>query len=194
MAVANDDFSDDDVRIDILTENTAQSVLNNLKALMSNQAHARTRWVWELLQNARDAGADVVSVKHDEDKVVFRHDGASFTTKEIGHLIYHGSTKAENPETIGQYGSGFLTTHLLSPEIRVSGRLEGRAKLPVSADTGTRLPRRTRRFDGAGLARFPRLPQPIFSGFGRFRHGIHLPARQRRSGTPSRRWSTELRC
>ena len=122
--MANHDFSDDDVRIDILTENTAQSVLNNLKALMSNQAHARTRWVWELLQNARDAGADVVSVKHDEDKVVFRHDGASFTTKEIGHLIYHGSTKAENPETIGQYGSGFLTTHLLSPEIRVSGRLE----------------------------------------------------------------------
>ena len=122
--MANHDFSDDDVRIDILTENMAQSVLNNLKALMSNQAHARTRWVWELLQNARDAGADVVSVKHDEDKVVFRHDGASFTTKEIGHLIYHGSTKAENPETIGQYGSGFLTTHLLSPEIRVSGRLE----------------------------------------------------------------------
>ena len=114
----------DDVRISVLTENTAQGVLNNLKALMSNQAHVRTRWVWELLQNARDAGADVVSVKHDEDKVVFRHDGASFTREEIAHLVYHGSTKTENPETIGQYGSGFLTTHLLSPEIGVSGELK----------------------------------------------------------------------
>ena len=120
--MANQNF--DSVRTRVLTENTAQGVLNNLKALMSNQAHVRTRWVWELLQNARDAGADVVSVKHDEDKVVFRHDGASFTREEIAHLVYHGSTKTENPETIGQYGSGFLTTHLLSPEIGVSGRLE----------------------------------------------------------------------
>ena len=120
--MANEDNEDE--RIDILIENTAQSVLNNLKALKSNQAHARTRWVWELLQNARDAGSDVVSVKHDEDKVVFRHNEDGFTRKEIGHLIHHGSTKTDDDEKIGQYGSGFLTTHLLSPEIKVSGRLK----------------------------------------------------------------------
>ena len=42
---------------------------------------------------------------------------------QIAHLIYHGSTKVEDPGTLGQYGSGFLTTHLLSPEIDVSGQL-----------------------------------------------------------------------
>ena len=42
---------------------------------------------------------------------------------EVCHLIYHGSTKVEDEETIGEYGSGFLTTHLLSPEIEVTGRL-----------------------------------------------------------------------
>ena len=44
--------------------------------------------------------------------------------KEIAHLIYHGSTKIEDFEDIGQFGSGFLATHLLSKIIRVAGRLE----------------------------------------------------------------------
>ena len=112
----------------VLTENTAQSVLKNLQNLRSNQAHFRTRWIWELLQNARDAKAVDVSVRYDEDKVVFRHDGNSFTSEEVTHLIYHGSTKIEDAGTIGQYGSGFLTTHLLSPEITVSGGFEDRSR------------------------------------------------------------------
>ena len=111
----------DAVKDRVLTENTAQSVLKNLQNLRSNQAHFRERWIWELLQNARDAKAEDVSVRYDEDKVVFRHDGIDFTSEEITHLIYHGSTKIEDAGTIGQYGSGFLTTHLLSPEIEVSG-------------------------------------------------------------------------
>ena len=121
--MADQDFNEDE-RIEILIENTAQGILNDLKDHMASQARARTRWGWELLQNARDAGADVVSVKHDEDKVVFWHNGDGFTRKEVGHLIHYGSTKTEDNATIGQYGSGFLTTHLLSPEIRVSGSLE----------------------------------------------------------------------
>ena len=112
----------------VLTENTAQSVLKNLQNLRSNQAHFRTRWIWELLQNARDAKAVDVSVRYDEDKVVFRHDGDGFTSEEVTHLIYHGSTKIEDAGTIGQYGSGFLTTHLLSPEIAVSGGFEDRSR------------------------------------------------------------------
>ena len=44
---------------------------------------------------------------------------------EIAHLIFYGSTKIEDERTIGQYGSGFLTTHLLSWEIDISGQLDG---------------------------------------------------------------------
>ena len=120
--MANENFGDVVTRI--LAANTAQSVLKHLRELEAVKTRARTRWVWELLQNARDAGAKVVSVKHGGDKVVFRHDGAGFASEEIAHLIYHGSTKTEDAETIGQYGSGFLTTHLLSPEITVSGGLK----------------------------------------------------------------------
>lgn len=113
----------------VLTDNTAQSVLNYLKTLESNRAHVRTRWIWELMQNARDAATNsdmelVASVKLDHTQVVFRHNGGRFTLDEVIHLIYHGSTKVEDEQTIGQYGSGFLTTHLLSPAIDISGVLE----------------------------------------------------------------------
>ena len=127
MTTGQDEW--DDIRTQVLTDNTAQSVLNHLKVLESNRAHVRTRWVWELLQNARDASADtdaelVASIKQSENDVVFRHNGGKFKREEIIHLIYHGSTKVESEETLGQYGSGFLTTHLLSSEIGVSGQLE----------------------------------------------------------------------
>ena len=113
----------------VLTDNTAQSVLNHLKALESNRERVRTRWVWELLQNARDASVDsgaklVTCIERRDDELVFKHNGEKFSLEEIAHLIYHGSTKIESKETLGQYGSGFLTTHLLSPEINVSGRIK----------------------------------------------------------------------
>lgn len=116
-------------RDDVLIENTAQAVRKHLMDLGSNRANVITRWVWELLQNARDASSGddtqlVASIEVSEDGIVFQHNGREFKNKEIAHLIYHGSTKAEDDETVGQYGSGFLTTHLLSPEINVSGRIE----------------------------------------------------------------------
>ena len=119
----------DEIRTRILTENTAQGVLNHLKTLESNRAHMRTRWIWELLQNARDTSVNtdtdlVISIEHKPGELVFQHNGSRFKIDEIAHLIYHGSTKVEEVGTIGQYGSGFLTTHLLSPEINISGQLD----------------------------------------------------------------------
>ena len=112
----------------VLTENTAQGILNHLRELESNRARMQGRWIWELLQNARDASVDddtnlVASVEVGDGEVVFRHNGCGFTMEEVAHLIYHGSTKVEDENAIGQYGSGFLTTHLLSPVIDVSGQL-----------------------------------------------------------------------
>ena len=121
MAQSSDEFSG--IVTKVLSDNTAQSVLNHLKALESNRDHVHTRWIWELLQNARDASTDSDTKLVTSDELVFKHNGDSFSLEEIAHLIYHGSTKVGNEETIGQYGSGFLTTHLLSPEIDVSGRI-----------------------------------------------------------------------
>ena len=74
----------------------------------------------------RDNTRLVASVKLSKNELVFQHNGRGFTVEEVAHLIYHGSTKLEDPETLGKYGSGFLTTHLLSSNIDVSGQLEDR--------------------------------------------------------------------
>ena len=87
------------------------------------------------MQNARDTSPNtdmclVASVAYRQGKedehgeLIFQHNGAKFNMNDIAHLIYHGSTKVEDEETLGQYGSGFLATHLLSPTIDVSGQLE----------------------------------------------------------------------
>ena len=134
----------DSIISQVLTDNTAQSVLNHLTTLESNRARVRTRWIWELLQNARDASANpdadlIASIEQSDDEVVFRHNGRPFEREEIIHLIYHGSTKVDNPEDLGRYGSGFLTTHLLSPEIGVSSQLEDgrRFNFQLKRDVGS---------------------------------------------------------
>jgi len=111
----------------VLVENTAQAVFKHLDRIEDNRAALGARWIWELLQNARDAarGQGVrVWIRATETQLRFEHDGKPFASDEIAHLVYHGSTKIENFENIGQFGSGFLTTHLLSRIVRVAGRLD----------------------------------------------------------------------
>ena len=111
----------------ILANNTAQGVHKYLRDLESNRSRVLPRWIWELLQNARDVAEDdaslVASVEVREGKLTFRHNGRGFEPDEITHLVYYGSTKLERDDPIGQFGSGFLTTHLLSPTIEVAGQL-----------------------------------------------------------------------
>ena len=120
--------SKNDIKNSVLTDNTAQSVYKHLRELESNRAHVVSRWIWELLQNARDAAPEdgqlMASVERRSDTITFFHNGRGFRETEIAHLIYHGSTKSSDDASLGQFGSGFLTTHLLSPKIAVAGYLE----------------------------------------------------------------------
>jgi|GEM_PF-1209549 len=113
---------------DTLTTTNAQRVYQLLTNLSARRDRVQTRWIWELLQNARDASPNgpmslTCSVRHDQAQVLLEHNGRPFAMKEIARVIYHGSTKAEDKSKLGQYGSGLLTTHLLSDEIYVSGKL-----------------------------------------------------------------------
>lgn len=114
-------------KTDILASNTAQGVYKHLRALEAARLRVLPRWIWELLQNARDvsagSGSLEASVEVRADQLTFRHNGRGFQPDEITHLIYYGSTKYEDPDALGRFGSGFLTTHLLSLTIEVSGQL-----------------------------------------------------------------------
>ena len=105
--------------------------LHNLdKTVENNQG----RWAWELLQNAKDSIADYperkisVQIELDENQVVFRHNGIPFTEKDIRGLINQISSKeveeGEETKRTGRFGTCFLTTHLLSKVIDVSGIVE----------------------------------------------------------------------
>lgn len=93
------------------------------------------RWAWELLQNAKDSIADddsisTVSVEMElrESELCFRHNGSHFTEKDIRGLINQISSKEveedEESKKTGRFGTGFLTTHMLSKLIHIQGVLE----------------------------------------------------------------------
>lgn len=116
----------------VMTEKSAITIAQTVKKhldVLEDDPSAQKRWVWELLQNAHDASIAsgrrlIAEIRDNSKELVFLHNGSPFTTEQVYHLIFHGSTKVEDEETIGQYGSGFLTTHILSWNIDVSGFFE----------------------------------------------------------------------
>jgi len=89
------------------------------------------RWIWELLQNAKDSIADEVSrtisveIELHKESVVFRHNGSYFTELDIRGLINQISSKevdeGAQSKKVGRFGTGFLTTHLLSKKVNIKG-------------------------------------------------------------------------
>ena len=106
------------------------------KLRLDANENAKRRWIWELLQNAKDVAFDDQHVEtevnieylNETKSVSFSHNGKPFTVDNITFLIKQVSTKErnttenkENPKTTGKFGTGFLTTHLLSEKVIVSG-------------------------------------------------------------------------
>lgn len=89
------------------------------------------RWIWELLQNAVDIAYNnqvKIEVEMAKNYVEFRHSGKPFTNENIVFLIEQTSSKQRTEsidkssvETTGCFGTGFITTHLLSKVIEISG-------------------------------------------------------------------------
>ena len=111
-------------------ENAAHYVYHEIQKLKDDRDNVQMRWVWELLQNSYDAREPngnplIVAIEYCSDKLVFLHNGRGFKADEIAHLIKSGTTKDEaDKETHGKFGRGFLTTHLLSRTVTVSGPLD----------------------------------------------------------------------
>lgn len=88
------------------------------------------RWVWELIQNAKDTIASDptrnqinVRIEIEGDIVRFRHDGNPFTSDARFGLLYKYSEDKENSESIGRFGTGFLTTHCLSKVVTIESNM-----------------------------------------------------------------------
>lgn len=103
------------------------------KQRYSNNENSVKRWIWELCQNAKDVSNDTGKVKicigfdKINKSVVFKHNGRPFTMANIMSLINQSSSKDrynEGERQSGKFGTGFITTHLLSEIVNVSGFLE----------------------------------------------------------------------
>jgi hypothetical protein len=91
------------------------------------------RWAWELLQNAKDsvAGSEKkvsVRIHYTLGSIIFSHNGIHFTEKDIRGLINQISSKEVEEKEVsirtGRFGTGFLTTHLLSKKVFIKGIVE----------------------------------------------------------------------
>jgi len=135
-----------------------QEVLKNLEAisikaiaekiftLMDNNRTSsadldyQRRWIWELLQNAMDTTNSerdtIVEIVIDEKDLAlsFKHNGNPFKVDNITCLVNQVSSKPRianmdsKKRTIGKFGTGFITTHLLAEKVTL--------KSTVQSDTG----------------------------------------------------------
>ena len=120
----------------------AINIKYNLTELKTNNNSISSyRWIWELIQNAKDCtnstGSIDIEIDYNKSNAVleFKHNGKLFSTKNIVYLVEQVSTKERTREakSTGKFGTGFLTTHLLSPKVCVSGYLQDEEdKLPAS--------------------------------------------------------------
>ena len=102
----------------------ADKIIKRLHDLEKTVENNQGRWAWELLQNAKDSIAEdenrtvSVQIRLDEDSVEFRHNGTHFTDQDVIGLISQISSKeveeGQQTKKTGRFGTGFLTTHLLS--------------------------------------------------------------------------------
>lgn len=102
--------------IDGLEANRGEINLEIFEDFYPDRAH----FVYELLQNAEDAGASEVTFTLKPDRLVCEHDGRAFSIEDVTSITgIHDSTKAKSQDKIGKFGVGFKSVFVYtkSPSI-----------------------------------------------------------------------------
>ena len=107
---------------------SADKIREHLSKVMEAEAQSSKRWVWELMQNAKDIPNKYgkVSIKIDltANKLIFSHNGNPFSLENVIGLVQQTSSKnsTNNDKNVtGKFGTGFISTHILSKKITVKG-------------------------------------------------------------------------
>ena len=100
-----------------------------ITGIANNSSVPANRAIWELVQNARDVSkveerAKVLFIRR-SNEFVFKHNGQPFDRKSIQSLILQTSSKVRNDiMQVGQYGTGFLTTHKFGLQFHLQSSLD----------------------------------------------------------------------
>ena len=104
--------------IDALDANKGEVNLDIFEDFYPDRAH----FVYELLQNAEDAGATEVEFRLDRDRLFCEHNGRrAFTREDVTAITgIHNSTKSKAQDRIGKFGVGFKSVFVYtqSPIVR----------------------------------------------------------------------------
>ncbi|OHT08283.1 hypothetical protein TRFO_04886 [Tritrichomonas foetus] len=104
------------------------NVKNRLRALKTPSIPDQTRWIWELIQNAKDSIVNdpdrkevCIEINANDELLTFRHNGSPFTGKAMCALLYkYSDEKESNPDSTGCYGTGFMTSLVLNRIVKVT--------------------------------------------------------------------------
>lgn len=127
------------IKEEILQSQIVSVIYNEVQKLRNSteekKAVYRQRCIWELIQNAVDSRFEdrkvdiVVNYDCENSVVCFSHNGRGFSERDLWGLVTQTSGKQSDAESVGQFGTGFITTTLLTPKIKISSFIEetGRA-------------------------------------------------------------------
>ncbi|PIV97587.1 MAG: hypothetical protein COW43_02290, partial [Flavobacteriaceae bacterium CG17_big_fil_post_rev_8_21_14_2_50_31_13] len=119
---------------------TADKVIQILSDVRNERTKSRRRWIWELMQNAKDVpniyGGVTIEITLRDNEFIFSHNGNPFQVENITGLIQQVSSgkpsDSTNKRITGKFGTGFISTHLLSDTVTVKGIVEQNGLLPKS--------------------------------------------------------------
>jgi len=108
----------------------ADKIIQGIKKIGPN--HSK-RAIWELFQNAVDLSPSCeIKLKLTDTELIFSHNGVPFTMRTLDCLFTQVSSKTlserklerEEADPIGQYGTGFMTSHSFGDIVKVSGAIQ----------------------------------------------------------------------
>jgi hypothetical protein len=85
------------------------------------------RWIWELIQNAKDVPNQFnkvrIKIELNQNSLKFSHNGSYFTIDNILGILQQVSSKdsQNRGDQTGKFGTGFIGTHLLSGKVNIKG-------------------------------------------------------------------------
>lgn len=94
--------------------------------IRENGSTSGNRAIWELFQNARDlSNSAEVKITLTNREFIFAHKGKPFTYDSLCSLVKQVSShEKEDNNSVGQYGTGFLTTHKFGRKIIITGSMQ----------------------------------------------------------------------
>ena len=93
------------------------------QGLDDNVEKSGERAIWELIQNARDLSQNAkIKIELTSDCLIFSHHGLPFDYTSFRALVKQDSSKDRTgTDLVGQYGTGFMTTHIFNRLVYVTG-------------------------------------------------------------------------